>query len=154
MAATAAVAAKRARSARRPGAVARDSVPPEIRAAMDRVKKTGFIQIDADDEGDEDTPEPAREDVFAIGETGHSMLADPPVTIATQALDLAYRMGGGQTGIGYATVFIMREMLGDESYEALLNSKRITAAQYKAITEAVTMRAYSALEDEDGNPNR
>lgn len=125
-------------------------LPPAVRAAMKKAQDAGLVQIDADDaEG----AEPEREPVFAIGETVHTMLADPPPTLAMAALDMAYQRGGTEQAYGLATVFLMREMLGEESYRALLASRRVTRAQYTAIVEKVTVRVYSALEGEDGSPN-
>lgn len=116
---------------------------------MKRAQDTEVVRID---DGPEDA-EPERELVFMIGETEHTMLADPSPTLPMRALDIAYQRGGTDQAFGVAAVFLMREMLGEESYRALLNAKRITKAQYKAIIEKVTVRAYSALEDGDGSPN-
>jgi hypothetical protein len=114
-----------------------------------------------DDDGEvigiaEDDPEaePEREPVFSIGETVHTMLKDPPPSLALSAIELAERRGGSPQAIGLADIYVMREMLGEQSYRSLLNCRTMTRAQYLKITGRVLKRAMGALEDEDGSPNR
>jgi hypothetical protein len=108
----------------------------------------GIIAIE-----DGEPEEAEREAVFSIGDKVHTMLAHPSPTIAATAADLAYRRGGTDQAYGLAAVYVMREMLGESSYRALLNAKRLTKDQYKAIIKTVTERAYGVLEEEDGSPN-
>jgi hypothetical protein len=124
-------------------------LPAAARTAIRASRDTTVIAIDDGElEG-----EPEREAVFSIGDDVFTMLADPPASIAAKALDLAYRRGGTDQALGMASVFIMREMLGNAAYQALLNAKRLTRPQYLAIVDRVTGRAYGAMEDEDGSPN-
>jgi small-conductance mechanosensitive channel len=82
------------------------------------------------------------------------MLKEPPPSHALSALELADRRGASPQAIALADVYIMREMLGDTSYRALLGCKTMTRAQYLKIVNRVMTRAMGALEDEDGSPNR
>lgn len=96
--------------------------------------------------------EPDRVPVFKIGDTVHTMLADPGPSVALRAMELAEQRGATPLAVGFADVFIMREMLGGESYRALLNCKAMTRGQYLRIVGKVMRRAMGALED-DGSPN-
>jgi hypothetical protein len=85
--------------------------------------------------------------VFSIGSTVYTVPAEPPVSLALKALDLQYRRGGA-----WAEVFIMREMLGETGYRALLDCKTLTRDQYAAITAAIRSLAFGDQEDDSPNP--
>jgi hypothetical protein len=97
-------------------------------------------------EGEE--PEPERVALFKIGGDVYTMLANPTLALARQAMDVAY-----DRGEAYAEVFVMREMLGEEAYRALLGNKSLKGPQLNAITARVTKRLYGALERESARPN-
>jgi len=126
-------------AAKRP-ARPRTATPAAIAAAAD----DDIIEISPDDP----EQEPERVPLFKIGETVYTMLADPPLTLAMEAMDVSY-----ERGQGFGEVFVMREMLGEEAYRALLGSKSLKGPQYKAITDKVTGRLYGVLESEGGSPN-
>lgn len=98
--------------------------------------------------------EPERVPVFKIGGTVHTMLAEPGPGVALRALELAERRGASVQAVAFADVQIMRDMLGEESYRALLDCKTMTRDQYLKIVARVMSRAMGALEDRDGSPNR
>jgi hypothetical protein len=97
---------------------------------------------------------PEREVVFKIGGVEHTMLKNPGPSIALSGFELAERRGGTEQAAGFADVYIMREMLGAESYRALLDCRTMTRDQFIRISTRVMTRAMGALEDEDGSPNR
>lgn len=115
--------------------------------------------VEEDDEvidlGDPDEAgEPEREVVFKIRGTEHSMLKNPGPSIALSAFELAERRGATETAAGFADVYIMREMLGEKSYRALLDCRTMTRDQFIRITQRIMTRAMGALEEQDGSPNR
>lgn len=136
---------------------------PRVAAGASRPQPTGPIvpgQLAGDDDEIIDLgepaapgPEPEREPVFRIGDTVHTMLKDPPASIALKSLDLAYERGGGLDAQGFAQVYVMREMLGEESYRALLDFPGLTGPQFTRIMGKVVTRAMGAMEM-DGTPNR
>jgi len=107
------------------------------------------IDISAEPEG-----EPERVLLFRIGGVEYTMLKNPPPSIGLAALDLADRRGGSPQSVALADVYVMREMLGEESYRALLNCKTMDRDQYLRIVGRVMRSAMGAIEDEDGSPNR
>lgn len=123
---------------------------PPARPALPPVEDDEVIDLG---EPDPET-EPERELLFRIAGTEHTMLKEPPPALALSALELAERRGGTEQAVAFADVYIMREMLGDKSYRALLGCKTMTRAQYIKIVNRVMTRAMGALEDEDGSPNR
>lgn len=101
--------------------------------------------------------EPERVPLFAIGDEVHTMLKDPPLSLALTAMDIQRQRASSSPediadARGLAEAYVMQEMLGEDSYRALLASRTLTAAQYRAITERVTKRVLGALEDGDA-PN-
>jgi hypothetical protein len=98
--------------------------------------------------------EPERVPVFSIGGVVHTMLKDPGPAVALRALELADRRGGTPQAVAFADVQIMRDMLGEESYRALLNCSTMTRAQYLKIVDRIMRGALGGLEGEDGSPNR
>ncbi len=104
-------------------------------------------------EPDPDT-EPERVPLFKIGDTVHTMLADPGPSVALRAMELAEQRGATPLAVGFADVYIMREMLGEKSYRALLDCRTMTRGQYLKIVGKVMKLAMGALEDEGGSPNR
>jgi len=120
---------------------------PEIPAA-DNGYDDALIRLDEEPEA-----EPERVPVFAIGDTVYTMLANPPASLALRAMELAERRGATEVSVGLADVQIMRDMLGEEAYRALLDSKTLTRKQYTVITQKVMKAAMGSLED-DGRPNR
>jgi hypothetical protein len=82
------------------------------------------------------------------------MLKVPPPALGLRALALAERRGGTPEAIALADVYVMRQMLGEESYMALLGCNTMSKDQYLRIVTRVTRTAMAALEDEDGHPNR
>jgi len=137
-----------AASATRPRKPARPRPPARVLPPVDDE------EVIALDEDGDDEPEPARVPVFSIGEQLHTMIADPPPSLALSALELAERRGGTPQAIALADVFIMRAMLGEPSYRALLASRKMTRTQYLKIVAKVMKKAMGALEDGDGSPNR
>lgn len=114
-------------------------------AAAAGIDDEELIEISVDDP----EQEPERVPLFKIGDTVYTMLADPPLTLAMEAMDVSY-----ERGQGFGEVFIMREMLGEQAYRALLGSKSLKGPQYKEIAERITKRVYGVLEREGGSPNR
>lgn len=117
-----------------------------------------------DDDGDvidlgdgEGEAEPERVPLFRIGETVYTMLKDPPLSLALKALDMQSRRVSESEedradAQGVANAYVMREMLGEQAYRALLSSRTLTASQWAAITGRVTRRVLGALERDD-SPN-
>lgn len=133
-------------------AKAKSAAPRRPRAALPAAAPAAaaddsIIELTADDP-EEETPEPERVPLFKIGDITYTMLADPPLTLAMKALDVSY-----ERGQGFGEVFIMREMLGEETYRALLGNRALKGPQYAAIMGRVTQRLYGVLEREGGSPN-
>jgi hypothetical protein len=108
---------------------------------------------------DAEAPPPERVPLFSIGGTVHTMLKEPPLSIALSALELQRQHDDGTPegrteARGYSTVYMMREALGESSYRALLNCKTLTGPQFARIQDKVMKRVMGALEGEDGFPNR
>lgn len=139
-----------AATARSPRATAKPKAPPKRPPALPSAAGDDdeVIDLSAGPEA-----EPERIPVFRIGDTVHTMLKNPPLTVVMSALELAERRGGTPQAIGFADVDIMRQMLGTESYRALLDCKTITRDQYLKIVGRVMKRALGAAED-DSSPNR
>jgi hypothetical protein len=131
-------------------ATARATTRPKRSARPTPADDTQVISIGAPDP----EAEPERVPVFSIGDEHHTMLKDPGPTIVLRALELAERRGGTEQAVAFADVQIMRDMLGEPSYRALLDCRTLTRGQYVQIVERVMTRAMGALEDEDGSPNR
>lgn len=127
----------------------RDRLPPKQRPPGPPDDDDEVVSLDA-----EPDTEPERVPVFTIRGEVHTMLASPGPSIALRAMELAERRGATEVSLGLADVYIMREMLGENSYRALLNCKTMTRGQYLKIVGRVMRRAMGALEDEDGSPNR
>lgn len=110
--------------------------------------------VDADDaiiELTEDDPEeapPERVALFKIGGEVYTMLKDPPLTLALQARNVGF-----ERGEGYAEIFVMREMLGEGAYRALLGNSSLKGRQLEAITKRVTTTLFGVLERESASPN-
>jgi len=120
--------------------------PPRALPAAAGDADDELIEISADDP--EHEPEPERVPVFKIGDEVYTMLKDPPLTLALKARNVGY-----ERGEGYAEIFVMREMLGEDSYRALLDNQSLKGRQLEAITARVTRRLFGALEREMKDPN-
>lgn len=141
------MAARATASAKPPAASRRQ---PPRRPALPQGGAPVIIGIPVPAEGEE-LPEPERVPVFQIGDDVYTMLAESPPTLGIETLDYADRKGGA----GYGEIYLLREMLGSEGLNALLNAGKkrwITKAQYEAITRRV-MAVALGVEEED-LPNR
>lgn len=129
--------------------------PPRRPPVPQRPSPFGVDDGEVVDLGDpEEAPEPERVPVFSIGGVVHTMLAEPGPGVTLRALELAERRGATEQAVAFADVQIMRDMLGEASYRALLDCKTMTRDQYLKIVGRVMNRAMGALEDRDGSPNR
>jgi hypothetical protein len=102
--------------------------------------------------------EPERVPLFRIGETVHLMLKNPSPSLAIESLEVQRQYDDGTPvgrteARGYGSAFLMKEMLGEESYRALLGCRTMTSAQFARIQRRVINRALGQMEGEDGSPN-
>jgi hypothetical protein len=122
------------------------ALPAAASAAAAAAEDDAIIEISEDDP--EEAP-PEREPLFSIGDEVYTMLKDPPLTLAMQARNVGY-----ERGEGYAEIFLMREMLGEDAYRALLANRSLKGPQLQAITARVSKRLFGVLERETASPNR
>lgn len=98
-----------------------------------------------DDDGQE--AEPERIPMFTIGGREYTVLLEPPTSIAVEALHIMAAGGGGPQAQLVADDYVMTQMLGEDAYAALRQSKKVTSAQRRWVSMEVSRRAMGALED-------
>lgn len=106
------------------------------RPAGARTAPAGPIELGGADEE-------ARIDVFSAGGTMYGMPEEVPAEIALEALERF------DTDSASAEVWILRELLGEEGYQALKSTA--TVRQLGAVLKVVSDHVFGQLEDAQGN---
>ena len=98
---------------------------------------------------------PEREPLFYIDGTEYTIPVKPPAHIGIEASKMVVE-GDGSTRTGMeAEEFVMREMLGEEGFAALIACEHVSLDDYKHLLGIVTDRAMGRGEAEDEPaPNR
>lgn len=85
------------------------------------------------DEGDEeDDPEVERIEAFRVGEKSYYARTQVDFIVAVRAMEIA-----AQSGEAAAMAYTMREVLGDDGYQALLNLKSLHPEHFARIAVLV-----------------
>jgi hypothetical protein len=101
---------------------------------------------------------PERELLFSIDDTEYTIPVKPPAHIGIDASKMIVE-GDGSTRTGMdAEEFVMREMLGEEGFAALIACEQVSLEDYKHLLTIVTDRAMGRGEtdetEDEPAPNR
>jgi|SRR5688572_22843375 len=84
-----------------------------------------------------------RQPLFYIGEKEYTIPVDVPGSLTLKALNMTAEKGEVE-----ATVWVMRQVLGNEGYQALLNAPDITKPELAAITKVIRELVFGEAEEE------
>lgn len=100
-----------------------------------------IIRIEPRDEGEAEE----RVDLFYIGATKYTMLAHPSGSLVIKYMDLT-----AEKGVDQAMRYVLKAVLGEESYNALMDCDDVTHAQLTKILEIVLKHAMGPVDRPDG----
>jgi hypothetical protein len=81
--------------------------------------------------------------LFYVGEKEYTIPVDVPGSLTLQALDMTAERGEVE-----ATVWVMKKVLGEDGYKALLTHPDITKPELAAITKVVRELVFGEAEEE------
>lgn len=81
--------------------------------------------------------------LFYIGDTEHTIPVDVPGSLSLQALEQV-----AEHGEAIGTRWLMIQVLGDESYQALVNCKEITKYEMAQIQKVIRELVFGEQEEE------
>lgn len=84
-----------------------------------------------------------RQPLFYIGDKEYTIPVDVPGSLTLKALDMT-----ADQGEIIATRWVMRQVLGDDGYQALLNAPNITKPELAAITKVIRELVFGEAEEE------
>lgn len=84
-----------------------------------------------------------RQPLFYVGEKEYTIPVDVPGSLTLKALDMT-----ATEGEVIATRWVMRQVLGDDGYKALLTHPDITKRELAAITKVVRELVFGEAEEE------
>jgi hypothetical protein len=93
-----------------------------------------------------------REVLFRVDGTEYTIPVEPPASIALAGMELLAAHGGGDMAQILFTREMLRLMLGDKGYAALLSVPTLKPADFTHLAEVCAKRAMGAIQ-ESGNPN-
>lgn len=84
-----------------------------------------------------------RQPLFYIGDQEYTIPVDVPGSLTLKALDMT-----DQQGEVIATIWVMKQVLGEEGYKALLNAPNITKPELAAIQKVIRELVFGEAEEE------